>query len=193
MANEAKKIPRYYWDACVFLSFVEGRSDRVPTIESLLSDCENGKIEIWSSHLSIAEVAFAKAEKDNKALDPAIEKVIDNLWHPDSPIKLVEVSHLACIIARNFLREAMHKQIGLRSADALHLATAKMIGGVDQFHTYDIKLRKCQPLVTFQVGEPVAEQLLLTAFPAVPIAKDAGQQDSRPNAIPTDPPPLPDQ
>jgi len=41
MADEAKKVPRYYWDACVFLSYIEGRSDRIPVIEALLEECED--------------------------------------------------------------------------------------------------------------------------------------------------------
>ncbi len=166
MGETGKKVPRYYWDACVFLSFIEGHATRAPTIEALLDECENKQVEIWSSHLSIVEVAFAKSEKDSQALDPAVEKEIDNLWHPQSPIKLVEVSELVCIGARMLIRNEMLRQRAIRSSDAVHLATAKLVG-VDEFHTYDSKLLGVGVLGTIKICEPFAVQpLLLPSHPA---------------------------
>ncbi len=68
--NKEKENPkRYYWDACVFLSEINANPDRVPIIEAILDDGDQGKAEIYTSILSIAEVAYAEAEKDSKVLD----------------------------------------------------------------------------------------------------------------------------
>ena len=37
MAKKAKKLPRYYWDSCVFLSLIEGTPDRIESIVEMLS------------------------------------------------------------------------------------------------------------------------------------------------------------
>lgn len=162
MAESTNKITRYYWDSCVFLSYIEGHKDRSPVIEENLTSCEAKQIEIWTSHFSIAEVAFAKAEKDGRALDEDVESAIDQLWHPDSVIRLVEVSQLICVGARKLLREMMAKNSRLQAADAIHLATAKTIGA-DSFHTYDEALCKCGKLLGMNMGEPPITASLFSA------------------------------
>lgn len=65
--------PLVYWDADVFLSYVNGTPDRLPHLDAFLE--KSGKdIQLITSTISIVEVAFAKAEQDGKALDEAIEK-----------------------------------------------------------------------------------------------------------------------
>jgi predicted nucleic acid-binding protein len=185
MAEGEGKIRIYYWDACVFLSFIEGRADRLPDIDATMDEAERGECQLWSSHLSIVEVAYGKTEKDGRSLHPQIEKEIDNLWHPDSPVKLAEVSHLICIGARALIRGAMVKQVGVRSADAVHLATARIIG-VDEFHTYDGNLlTKCADLVPFKICPPHPFQPLLTSQPPAPPPLPP------PSEIPVQPPPAP--
>ena len=74
-------IPRYYWDSNVFLSYIEGTTGRMNDIEALLEDAEAGRCEIYTSVLTVAEVAFAEAEKVGRQLDPAVEAAIDALLH----------------------------------------------------------------------------------------------------------------
>jgi predicted nucleic acid-binding protein len=57
--------PTNYWDACVFLAAIDGDAERVPVIETVLDECEAGKVDIVTSHLSITEVCFSKEEKTN--------------------------------------------------------------------------------------------------------------------------------
>ena len=56
------RVPRYYWDSCVFLSAVEKVPTRVAVIERLLDDANAGRAEVFTSTVSITEVAFAKFE-----------------------------------------------------------------------------------------------------------------------------------
>ena len=68
-----------YWDASVFLSYVNGEQERLPTIDALLEESRNGEFTIVTSTLSITEVAFAEMEKTQRALDPQVEQAIDAL------------------------------------------------------------------------------------------------------------------
>ncbi len=54
---------RVYWDACVFLSYINGEQERLPVIDALLEESRSGKIEIITSTVSLAEVAFAEEER----------------------------------------------------------------------------------------------------------------------------------
>ena len=81
--------PRVYWDSCVFLSYFNGDTDRLPQIEALLKSASaDNAIEIVTSTISITEVAFAQVEQTGKT-DPAIEAAMDNLWADRSAVMLV--------------------------------------------------------------------------------------------------------
>lgn len=135
MAKKSKKLPRYYWDSCVFLSLIEGTPDRIGSIVQMLESASKGNLEIWTSVFSIGEVAFAKQEKDKKALDPSVQKAIDDLWAA-SFIKLVEVHRGIMKDAQQMVRVSMSNGLGLKPPDAVHIATAKA-HGITTIHTYD--------------------------------------------------------
>jgi predicted nucleic acid-binding protein len=161
-----KSVPRYYWDSCVFLSYIEGTPDRVHDIETLLNEAANGTIEIYTSMISIAEVAFAKQEKDGRTLDSATEAAIEALWVSPSPIKLVEYYRLIANQARRLVRESMEQSLGLKPFDAIHLATAQRLQ-VDAVHTYDGPMQRNAVLVGIPVvpPEPVQPMLPLPRTP----------------------------
>ena len=159
---DAKVI--YYWDACVLLSYIEGDADRLPIIEAILADCDAGTAGIATSVLSIAEVAFGKAEKDHKALQPEIESKIDQLWQPPSPVILAEVSELVVRDARSLMRTVLEREYSLKCRDAIHLATAGRFG-INEFHTYDKGLFKYADMMKFPINAPTTGRL---AFPAQP-------------------------
>lgn len=143
-----------YWDACVFLSAINANKERVPVITSLLDDCDAGNIKIYTSYLSVTEVAFAESEKQDSVLDDEIEEKINKLWQPPSPINLIEVDPFIVWDAKTLIRKAIKKGWGLKPADAIHLATAQRIK-VKYFHTYDMKkLAKFTEFMKFAIEIP---------------------------------------
>jgi predicted nucleic acid-binding protein len=138
MPDEPKRI---YWDACVFLHYIEGTQEWMPILDSLLEEASETKgLVIFSSTISITEVAFAKTEKDGKALDPNVEAAIDALWNDRSAVKLVEYNETIAREARRFLRQAVQAGRSLKSMDSIHLATAAN-RKVQDFHTTDGPLK----------------------------------------------------
>ena len=59
--------PRVYWDANVMLSYLNAVPERLPVIEELLRQSRAAAIEIVTSALSIAEVAFAQSAATRRA------------------------------------------------------------------------------------------------------------------------------
>jgi predicted nucleic acid-binding protein len=153
-----ERKPRIYWDACVFLSFINGLPDRLPEIETLLLEAEKETIELLTSTLSIVEVAFAATEQSQHMLDEGAKEKIDKLWFPSSsPVKLVEFHRLIAEDARDLMRKALAKGWSLKPLDAVHLSSAQRMA-VDEFHTYDNKLYKYHELVGCRIQQPFVAQ-----------------------------------
>jgi predicted nucleic acid-binding protein len=152
-SKEKESPKRYYWDACVFLSEINANPDRVPVIETILDDCDQGKAEIYTSILSIAEVAYSETEKNSNALDEETRKKIDKFWLPPSPIKMIEIGEPILWEAQDLIRTALKDGKSLKPADAIHLATAKRLS-IDAVHTYDEKMKSCAGLIRFSIVEP---------------------------------------
>jgi predicted nucleic acid-binding protein len=146
---------RIYWDSCVFLHYIEGTAEWMPILDSLLEEASETKgLVIVTSVLSITEVAFAKAEKDGKLLDPQIEADIEALWNDRSAVKLIEYSEIVAREARTLLRRAIESGRTLKPMDAIHLASA-LNRNVDEFHTTDAGLKKRWQDLGFPVHDPV--------------------------------------
>jgi len=75
MPNE----PTYYWNASMFLSYINRIPDRLPILDSLLADSDEGKIRIITSVVSIVEVAFAAQEQQKRVLSATEESNIEAL------------------------------------------------------------------------------------------------------------------
>ena len=158
-----KKPPTlcFYWDACVFLSAINGNDDRVHIIEAILEDCDLGNVEVYTSMLSITEVAFAEAEKATKILNSEVEKNIEALWLPPSPIKLVEIHEFVLRDARKLMRLAIEKGFSLKPADAIHLATSQRLD-INAIHTYEPRWFKYQDIISRKITFPSTERLPFT-------------------------------
>jgi len=147
------EVPRLYWDANVFLSYVDGDPDRLAHIDAIIKEAEEGNAEIVTSTASITEVAFGSVEMDRRALDSEIQAAIEGLWLPSSPFKLAEVSVLVVEGARAIMRNAVAAGTKVpKPMDAIHLSTARRLS-VNEFQSYDEPLRK----IAVRTGLPAAE------------------------------------
>lgn len=133
--------PRIYWDACVFLAYVNGDADRIDLLRQLLDEAREGRFELFTSMVSVTEVAYGRAEQEQGAPDEGVLNQIGELWLAGSPVRLVEFHRLIAETAREFVREIrLEESERLTPLDAVHLATARHLG-VSEFHTYDGPLR----------------------------------------------------
>lgn len=149
------ELPIVYWDANVFLSYINGVADRLPDIDALLAK-SGAEFQIVTSALSIVEVAFGKIEQDGRALDEETERKIDALWEPPSPIQLAEFYPLLAHEARALIRQAVPRGWNLKPADAMHLATARRLAAT-VFHTYD-DLARFAELIGIPIEAPRSTQ-----------------------------------
>jgi predicted nucleic acid-binding protein len=150
----SERLPLIYWDADVFMSYIEDHPDRAALIELLLADARAGQIELVTSVITIAEVAYAASERIAGDLSPEMLQKIDGLWAPGAPARVVEVYPLIASRARNLIRDGIPRGwSGLRAHDAIHLATAQQLHA-DEIHTYDDKWSRYADVVGIPITEP---------------------------------------
>lgn len=150
---------RCYWDACVFLSYINKYPDRIADLDALLAEAAkpNGELEIVTSVVSIVEVAFGIQEQTKKALDTTTEARIDQLWTASEVVRLVEFHEAIAREARGLMRLGLPNGWRLKPNDAIHLATAKRVQ-VAEFHTYGTDLDRYAELVGFKICQPYITQ-----------------------------------
>lgn len=136
MSKRPDSLKLVYWDSCVFLSMIEGDAERMDGIHSVLDEMKQGRIKIYTSVLSIAEVTFVKTEREKNALDKAVEERIAALWQPGSPFVLVDVFREIVIDSQKLVRDSLKHGMTIKPPDAIHFATARRVGCSD-FHTFD--------------------------------------------------------
>ncbi|MBA2596763.1 MAG: PIN domain-containing protein, partial [Chloroflexia bacterium] len=140
-------IPRMiYWDSSVFLHDIEGTPEWMSILDALIDEASRaGSLVIVTSTLSIVEVAYAKAEKSGKALDPAVVAGMDALWGDRSAVQLVEFDQVIARDARGLLRRSIEIGRKLTPPDAVHLATAAIMN-VSDCQTTDGSMKKWSDL-----------------------------------------------
>jgi predicted nucleic acid-binding protein len=149
-----ERLPLIYWDADIFMSYVEDHPDRAPLIDLLLGDARAGKLELITSVITVAEVGYAASERLAGALSADVLQKIDGLWAVGGPVRVVEVYPLIASRARNLIREGVPRGwTGLRAHDAIHLATAQQLHA-DEIHTYDELWSRYADILGIPINEP---------------------------------------
>ncbi|MCY4101648.1 MAG: type II toxin-antitoxin system VapC family toxin [bacterium] len=152
------KVPRVYADANVLLAYVANEANRADTVQSILEDARQARVELLTSVLSITEVAYVQTDS-GVDISLASDAAIDELWTPTSPVALVDISETVAREARRVIRRAKQASVGgIRSADAIHLASAKL-HRCDRFFTYENEAtRQCwNTLIEARVTAPFTD------------------------------------
>ena len=153
----------FYWDSCVFISWLEQEPGRVHIIKELLKQTVEKQGKILTCAISIVEVAYIAQEKQEGVLDSAAEKRIDDLW-TDPAIQIVETSQYLMKRARHLMRQALSSGWKLKPPDAIHLATAEWVQKrsptrVNEFHTYDKGLEKYKTAIGIDICKPHVDHI----------------------------------
>lgn len=152
----AGDLPKIYWDADVFLSYVNELPERLAHIEWHL-ERSGSEFQLVTSTLSIAEVTFAEMDKSNNRVSAETLERIDSLWlADDSPVILAEVYTDIVIAARDLARSVIPLGWTMKGADAIHMATAKQLG-VAEIHTYSTDWPRNAATLGIKITQPIAQ------------------------------------
>lgn len=153
---------RSYWDANLFLYYINSDPARINTLDALLREArKKDYASIITSTFSIVEVAHGQEEQSPTTLSLETIARIDALWEDNAILTLVDVFPTIAYEARRLHRECIARQLKrVKGGDAVHLATAQIVGA-DEFLTYDEALFDCQPIVKMPIRRPQATQLAM--------------------------------
>lgn len=116
----------------MWLGLINGEADKVDRCRYIIKEARDGKVQIWTSTLTLAEVFKAKCDGANTSLqlenDADFENYVDQEF-----LMLVQLDQDIGTTARRLLRA--HSQLK-KPPDAVHLATA-MENNLDELHTFD--------------------------------------------------------
>ena len=147
-----------YWDADVFLSYLNENPDRVQILQAILDKVSKEKHHlIVTSTITKVEVAWVAHEKLNRVLSDTEEERIDSLWNDSSVIDFIDFHEDIAMLARDIMRNGMIKGWRLRANDAIHLASAQWMQCYE-VNTYDDKWKKFEELVGITIKEPFVIQ-----------------------------------
>jgi predicted nucleic acid-binding protein len=128
---DPKKI---YWDSNAWIGLINREAAKVQALEIVYNAAKkgDGKVEIWTSVLSYAEVwKMADDGAAPRPLDEQNKRIGEVLMQPF--VQLVEVNAIIGLAARALLQA--HPQLK-KPYDAMHLASAVHFN-LHTLHTYD--------------------------------------------------------
>lgn len=158
---KARSIDKVVVETSPWIALLQGEADRAEHVERLLEQAADGDLQIYTSALTIAEVT-----KGPKASDPTLSAVQEKTFRDFLDNEFVTLVSVDPVVAEQAatLRKAVP---GLRTADAIHIATAVVIrAGI--FYTYDDQLLKLDgdaSLDGLQVRMPPVDHQMALALP----------------------------
>lgn len=125
--------PKYYWDACAWIALIQQEAGRFDRLQYIIGQAEVGKVEIWTSNFTLAEVYKRPITKDVvKELAPEQDSEFEAYIQQDFVIG-VQVDGDVGRLARTLLRKY---PIIAKPQDGIHVATA-LLNNLDELHTFD--------------------------------------------------------
>jgi predicted nucleic acid-binding protein len=131
MGRLAEK-PKYYWDACAWIALIQQEPGRFDDLSYIVNEARAGKVEIWTSNFTLAEVFKRPCDGEQKSLSIVDDTAFENFILQDV-VTRAQVDFSVGSLARRLLRS--YPTIS-KPQDAIHLATA-LLYDVDELHTFD--------------------------------------------------------
>jgi predicted nucleic acid-binding protein len=123
--------PKYYWDACAWIGLIRQEPDKIDSLRHLMELAQKGKIEIWTSAFTLAEVFKRKCSETQVGIESADDAAFEDYLAQDC-VQRVQVDVDVGTFARRLLRKFPIR----KPQDAIHAATAAL-NNVDELHTFD--------------------------------------------------------
>jgi len=125
--------PKYYWDACIWIDLIT-QSDpaRFNRCLYVTEEAEGGRVEIWTSAFTLAEVYKKKCSGESSGIPAAKDKDFENYIEQEFVTK-VQVDVDVGLLARRLLRQFPTIK---KPQDAIHVATC-LLNNLDELHTFD--------------------------------------------------------
>ncbi len=95
--------PKYYWDACAWIGLIKQEPGRFDSLKFVIEEAQKGKIEIWTSAFTLAEVFKRKCYSDQTGLDASQDEPFEDYIAQDY-IQRVQVDTDVGTAARRLLR-----------------------------------------------------------------------------------------
>lgn len=124
--------PKYYWDACAWIALIKQEAGRFDACRHAIEQAEAGKVEIWTSAFTLAEVYKRRVDGGSAFIDASKDKDFEDYIEKDF-VQIVQVDVDVGTAARRLLRA--YPEIG-KPQDAIHVATA-LLNDLDELHTFD--------------------------------------------------------
>jgi predicted nucleic acid-binding protein len=126
--------PKYYWDACLWIGLINQEPDKIDSLKFIIDEAQKGKVEIWTSAFTLAEVFKRKCDSEQSGIDESDDVPFEDYIKQDF-VQRVQVDSDVGTAARRILRKFPSIR---KPQDAIHAATAAL-NNVDEFHTFDDK------------------------------------------------------
>jgi predicted nucleic acid-binding protein len=126
------ETPKYYWDACAWIALIQQEQGRVDSLSYVIEEAKNGKVQIWTSNFTLAEVFKRPCGDEQKSLLPQQDQMFED-YILQNFVQRVQVDYDVGVLARRILRT--YPIIG-KPQDGIHLATA-LLNNIDELHTFD--------------------------------------------------------
>lgn len=123
---------RVYWDACTWIGLINREANKLDACEYVLKEAESGRLEVWTSAFTLAEVFKKKCSAGQVGLTAADDVSFEDYLRNDYIVR-VNVDDEIGTEARRLLRKFPTLK---KPQDAVHLATA-VINNLDEMHTFD--------------------------------------------------------
>jgi len=122
---------KLYWDSCAFISRLQGDPDRIEVLEYWTDEAANGRAQIVTSTMAIAEVAYLNRDCTEEQMASDVKDILDYFRND-----YITVINVTTRIAED--AAAIGRIYGAKPPDAIHIATA-LFAECPILHTYDHK------------------------------------------------------